>query len=79
MCLQEFYTLRADPDKSKSAKASAWDAMLQNAAPPYGATCMDFHKVWQPACTVQKYSNCLAKVTDTCLACPVLPLSRRTH
>ncbi|CAL5224786.1 g7529 [Coccomyxa viridis] len=44
MTFQEFYTLRADPDKSKSAKASAWDSMLQNAAPPYGATCMDFHK-----------------------------------
>ena len=43
--LQEFYTLRADPDVSKAAKASPWDTLLPSTAPPYGATCMDFHKV----------------------------------
>lgn len=45
MCLQAFYTLQVDVERGKSAKASAWDTLLPDAGPPYGATCMDFHKV----------------------------------
>ena len=81
VCLQEFYTLRAEPEKSKPAKASEWDAMLQSAAPPYGATCMDFHKVWQAACFLRHGFSCFARVADMCLACsaPATHESRAGH
>ena len=61
--VQEFFTLHADPEISKPVGAGSWDTLLHSAAPPYGATCLDFHKVEQPACIM---NTVLARSADIC-------------
>lgn len=45
LCVQDFFVLPEPTSVTQAAKATALDNVAHSTAPPYGATCMDFHKV----------------------------------